>query len=327
MSRPPAVPPSLRPERHNLNLLLTLQVLLETRSTVLAAERLHRTQSAVSHALNRLREMFDDPLFVREGRALRPTSRALALELPVSRILADIVTVLHEPDGFVPASSRRRFRLALPNVCLPLLAELLERARREAPGVTFEVANVDRDSLEGLLVNRLDAVIAPPIGGAPERLHRRPLLTMDWAVFRRRRRGGGAAPTLERWLAAEHVQVVTGAGARSPVDDAVDALGRTRTVRCRVPDFPSAMVLLPTSELWLTVPRQALAGVARRMGLEAVDCPLALPPISLALYEHEPMREEPAQRWLRDLLLAAFGSVPTAVGGDRRGRRASKARD
>ena len=313
-------PFELDPSRHNLNLLVTLRVLLETRSTVLAAERLHRTQSAVSHALGRLREMFDDPLFVREGWSLKPTPRALALEGPVERVLGDIRHLLGEPDGFDAARSERQYRLAMPDFCAPMFSAVIERCRRDSPGVSFALSDVDRGSLDALLGNRLDLVVAPPLGGAPESIRRTPLLALDWAVLCRRGHALDGACTLERWTACRHVQVSTGDGARSPVDDAVAALGIERNVACRTPDFLSALLLVSRTDLVFTAPRQPFSPLTARLGIRTLDCPIELPSVPLSAYTSARNDDDAAQRWLTTLVTDAFRGPERARRGSRKAK-------
>src|ERR1700750_1768601 len=115
--------------RFDLNLLVVFDVLMSERSVTRAAERLGRTQSAVSHSLSRLREQFGDPLLVKGGLRMQPTAIALDLIEQARPMLAGIQRVLSPTQVFDPADSQRVFRLAVPDFALALFAELLARVR------------------------------------------------------------------------------------------------------------------------------------------------------------------------------------------------------
>src|SRR5258708_30703138 len=124
--------------RFDLNLLVVFDVLMSERSVSRAAERLGRTQSAISHSLSRLREQFGDPLPVKGGVRMQPTSFALELIEQARPMLGGIARVLSPQHVFDPQNSRRMFRLAAPDFMLTLFADLLERLRAEAPLAAVE---------------------------------------------------------------------------------------------------------------------------------------------------------------------------------------------
>src|SRR5215469_2352671 len=124
--------------RFDLNLLVVFDILMTERSVTLAAERLGRTQSAVSHSLSRLREQFADPLLVKGGARMQPTALALDLIEQVRPMLSGIQRVLSPQHAFDPASSRRVFRLAAPDFMLSLFSDLMARLAGDAPRVAVE---------------------------------------------------------------------------------------------------------------------------------------------------------------------------------------------
>ena len=293
---------------HDLNLLLTLKILLETRSTSKTAEKLGRTQSAVSHALNRLRHMFDDPLFIRDGWELKPTARASALERPINRALGNIANLLHEPDGFDATSSKLEFRIAAPNFCFPFFAEMMQVSQEEAPDISFGFENVDTRSFEALVRNELDIVIAPQQSGKQTDVHAMRLAKLDWAVFCRQDHPIRENCDLKEWLSFRHVQVRT-SGGRSPVDDALSALGQDRSIAARVPDFQSALGLIARSDLLFTAPQQTLYYAAHHMNIKKVTCPIELPSIPLSIFVNSLNKEDPSQIWLREHVIPLFGET------------------
>ncbi|MEM6925295.1 MAG: LysR family transcriptional regulator, partial [Myxococcota bacterium] len=127
----------------DLNLLVVLDVLLRTQSVTRASEALHRTPSAVSHALARLRDLFGDELLVRDGRRMRPTARGVSLSESLPRTLDQVRRTIAAPDAFDAATTTRTFRLAAPDFVATVLADLVERFAHQAPGAAVEVSRVE----------------------------------------------------------------------------------------------------------------------------------------------------------------------------------------
>ncbi len=147
--------------RLDLNLLAVFDMLMQERNVTRAAERLHLSQSTVSHALGRLRVALDDPLFVMSRREMMPTERAKALAGPVRQALAMLEQGLRQAKGFDPATARRIFRIATPgSVEHGLVPVLVERLHRQAPHCRLEVCELaDSDYERELEKGELDLVI------------------------------------------------------------------------------------------------------------------------------------------------------------------------
>ena len=143
--------------RIDLNLLVILDALLSEQHVTRAAERLHLSQPAVSHALARLRDLLGDPLLVRQGGALVPTARALELAAPLAEALAQVQALL-APNRFDPASAKRRFRVAMSDYSAAIfLPGLVRTLRREAPGIDLQIVQASREGMvDGVLNGDLD---------------------------------------------------------------------------------------------------------------------------------------------------------------------------
>jgi DNA-binding transcriptional LysR family regulator len=127
--------------RIDLNLLVILDALLSEQHVTRAAERLHLSQPAVSHALARLRDLLGDPLLVRAGASLVPTSRALELMAPLAEALAQVQSLL-APNAFDPATAKRTFRLAMSDYGAAIvLPGLIRTLRHEAPGIDLQISH------------------------------------------------------------------------------------------------------------------------------------------------------------------------------------------
>jgi DNA-binding transcriptional LysR family regulator len=147
--------------RFDLNLLAVFEVLMRERSVTLTAERLGRTQSAVSHSLARLRAQLGDPLLIKGGRRMEPTAFALEFIEQVRPLLRGIERVLSPRHRFEPASARRVFRLAAPDFALALFTDLLADLRAEAPGVSVEWTGPRETMLLEVVEGQVDIAISP----------------------------------------------------------------------------------------------------------------------------------------------------------------------
>lgn len=301
----------------DLNLLVAFRTLLELRSVTATATRLGVTQSAMSHTLRRLREALDDPLFVRSGREMAPTPRALALAGPVGRALADLERALAEPDGFDPATTRRTFRMASVDLFdLLLLPRLSAGLRERAPEARLVVRPHGPDSARRLLDGRLDAAIHPVLVGAgpdplpASGLARRTLLRDAFTTLVRRGHPLEDGMDLDAYCAASHLLVSPDGEGPGVVDTLLQGLGRTRQVVTRVHAFATALPVVAASDLVLTGPTSLVH--LEHPGVVQVETPLALPEHLVTLVWAERMTADPGHRWFRELLVE---QVALAWGG------------
>jgi DNA-binding transcriptional LysR family regulator len=288
--------------RFDLNLLVVLDVLMIEGSVTRAAERLGRTQSAISHALARLRAQLGDPLLVKGGRRMQPTAFALAFIEQARPILRGLERVLSARRAFDPRTARCQFRIAAPDFAVPLFSALLARLRREAPGVTVDWVSARDPMLLELAEGQLDAAVAPAALRLPGGVTAEPVGALGWQCFGRRQH-----PAFRRWGAAAwarwpHLVVRVGDSLASPVNHAAAAAGLTRTVAGGVPHFSAIAPLLAASDLLATLPSVALAGAARRYGLAARRVPFPIEPLPHALLWSTSRLGDPAIAWLRTRL-------------------------
>jgi DNA-binding transcriptional LysR family regulator len=291
----------------DLNLLVALDALLSERSVTRAGERLSLSQPAASHALSRLRVLFDDELLVRSGRTMTPTRFALTLREPVRAVLAQIEQTLVARPAFDPATDERAFRLfANDYVTIVLLAPLLRALAAEAPGVRLEVVSAFT-SLPGLLHDDgLDLVIAagdlPGAGEVPSAT-----LFHDRFVVAA---GDGLAGELgerltTRQLADLPYLVYRQGGAQSRADLQLDALGVARNPVVTVESFVLVPHLLRGTRMVTMLQERLIDALGLRAGgLLVARPPVRLAPIVERLYWHPRSAGDPAHRWLRERLVA-----------------------
>jgi len=295
--------------RIDLNLLVVFDVLMDERGVTRAAERLGRTQSAVSHSLARLREQLDDPLLVKRGGQMVPSPYALRLVDEIRPILRGIERVLAPGETFDPAHSTRVFRIAAPDFALTLFPELLKRARFAAPGVAIDWAAPSETMLLAVADGSIDLAILPAGIRLPEAVSTAPVGALRWRCFARRghpafRSWGGKA-----WARWPHVVVRVGDRLRSPVDAASTAAGIKRSIAAWVPNFGAVAPLLAASDLLATLPAIALAEARESFALVAKPVPIPIGTLPHVMAWSTRHARDPATDWIRALaasVLAEF---------------------
>jgi DNA-binding transcriptional LysR family regulator len=291
--------------RPDLNLLVTLDVLLAEGSVARAAKRLQLSPSAMSRTLARLRETTGDPLLVRAGRQLVPTPRALALRGTVGQLVRDAEAVLRPADEVAIAKLVRTFTLRTSEGFVETFGpSLLARVNREAPQVRLRFTpKLDKDS-DSLREGRVDletGVVEKSTG--PElRAH---------ALFRDRLIGVVRAGhplsrgriTASRYAGGKHVSVARGGSGADPIDDALAglALGR-EVVALLAGGFATAIALARTSDLIASVPEKHTGKL--RVGMHSFALPVAMPEFTVSMLWHPRLDGDAAHRWLRDCVRA-----------------------
>lgn len=223
----------------DLNLLKALDALLDEGSVTRAAQRLSLTQPAVSGMLIRLRDYFDDPLFVRTSHGMVPTMRANELSTPVKQILTDIAILL-KPKEFDPVTVELTYTIvatdyALKAVVVPLMAELKQRA----PYIKIAVRPVDNEQMyQQLSRGEVDLALITP-QTTPEDLHGRALYEEDYVCVARRHHPLAASSemTLEQFCKQEHILVSSEGNFTGVTDEALAKLSLTRRVGMSVNSF------------------------------------------------------------------------------------------
>ncbi|NEH55200.1 LysR family transcriptional regulator [Rhizobium leguminosarum] len=283
----------------DLNLLVTLDVLLAEGSVARAAQRLRLSPSAMSRALARLRETTGDPLLVRAGRGLVPTPRALELRERVGRIVEDAQAVLRPAEALDLEQLVRTFTLRTSEGFAESFGpDLIARLVRQAPGVRLRfVQKPDKDSapLRDGTVDLETGVVGGTTG--PE--------VRAQALFRDRFIGVVRLghPLCERemtpslYAGGQHIYVSRRGLEKGPIDDALNALGLERQIATIVSGFSTALALARTSDLIASVPERHTG--ALRAGMHSFPLPVSTPEITVSLLWHPRMDADPAHRWLR----------------------------
>lgn len=290
----------------DLNLLRVFQAVSEERSLTLAGKRLHLSQPAVSYALNRLRELFGDPLFVRTRDGMQPTPAALELAKPIGRALQAVQEALRYAGGFEPAESGRVFRVSMTDVAeMVFLPSICEQLRQLAPHVQLKVEQVAQDDIvEALRTGRLDCAI----GNLPairETTRHALLFSESYCCLTRRRSGLPQRPALQldEFQALSHVQVRSAESSHSQVAQALLGLGVERRIALEIPHFSVLPLILAQSDLTATVPRRIARLFNAADQFSIYDLPVALPSVDIMLHWHEAFENDQGASWLRQLVL------------------------
>lgn len=295
-------------DRIDLNLFVVLDAIYSERSITRASHKLHLTQPAVSHALGRLRDLFNDPLFVREGRTMVPTPLARNLMGPVRHSLRGLEITLNEIERFDPATTARRFTLGVRDVLeSTLLPALMRRVETRAPAVELAAVRVDRREMEAeLAAGTLDAAIDVWLPLSDNIRHQRIAADRYVVVARDGHPAVGPDLDLETYLAQDHVLASSRRTGPGLEDVELSRLGLQRRVRLRCQHYFAACRVVSQSDCILTMPEYYARVANADFDNQMVPLPLEMPPLDSFLYWHANVETEPANRWLREQLVAAM---------------------
>jgi LysR family transcriptional activator of mexEF-oprN operon len=286
--------------RFDLNLLVVFDVLMFERSVTRAAERLGRTQSAVSHSLSRLREQFGDPLLIKGGMRMQPTAFALDLIEQARPMLGGIQRVLSPAHVFDPATSRRVFRLAAPDFMLTLFADLLCQLRAEAPFVSVEWTAPREPTLLDVAEGLIDVAIVPAELRWPQGVVGEAVGALGWRCFGRRGHAAFSDWGRESWARWPQLVVRVGDSLTSPVNVAAAAAGLERTIAGWVPNFSAIAPILAGSEMLATLPTLAMTETLHTCRLDRREVPFPIAPLPHAMVWCNGCSRDPGLIWLRD---------------------------
>jgi DNA-binding transcriptional LysR family regulator len=283
----------------DLNLLVTLDVLLAEGSVARAAKRLRLSPSAMSRALARLRETTGDPLLVRAGRGLVPTRRALELRERVSLLVQDGQAVLRPVDKLDLKLLVRTFTLRTSEGFVESFGpDLIARANKDAPGVRLRfVQKPDREStpLREGAVDLETGVVGKTTG--PEVRAQALFRDRFVGVVRKRHPLSQGKITPSRYAAGRHILVSRRGLDKGPIDDALELLGLQRQIITIVGGFATALGLARASDLIATVPERHTRTL--RAGMHSFPLPVSLPEMTISMLWHPRLDADPAHRWLR----------------------------
>lgn len=290
----------------DLNLLETLDALLQELSVSRAAKRVGLSTPAMSHALARLRVTLGDEVLVRAGRDMVPTRRALALKEEVHTALATARALLSKQAPFEAQLMSREFRVnATDHVVTVLGAALDKLARQQAPGAMLRFLPTSPDDAALLREGAIDLAVGIYADLPPE-LRTRVLFTDRFVtVLRKGHPAAKGRLDLETFLSLDHLQVAPRGQPGGYLDDLLAERGKQRRVTRAVPYFLSALQLASESDAVLTISERMARRLAGTFDLAMCETPLPLKPYALSLLWHPRQDSSPDHAWLRQVFVSA----------------------
>jgi DNA-binding transcriptional LysR family regulator len=295
----------------DLNLLKVFEALMTEGSVTRAARKLSLTQPTVSNALSRLRETFDDPLFVRNGTGVRPTRRAAELWTPLARSLHAIRGML-EGEAFDASHSDAQLTITMSDYVSCIVApRLLDRLGEVAPGIQCHASpGTVVDFCHTLNDNKADFAIGAYNDEVqrPGFLRSRRLWSVNFACFMRSGHPLGKLEKmpLKKFLNARHVDVSLSGNSSVIYDRVLRSRGLERNLVATVSHYDAAYEVVRRSDLIAVLPWSEGLETVRMTGLRRVAPPLAAPPRTVELFWHERHETSVLHQWFGNLLVAMF---------------------
>jgi DNA-binding transcriptional LysR family regulator len=295
-------------EEIDLNLLVVFNQLLIERRVSKAAEKLGVSQPAVSNSLAKLRKLLGDELFLRTANGMVPTPFADQLAESVTYALGMIHSALNQRSSFDPQQVSRSFKIGMTDIGeIVFLPALLAQLAVDAPAVTLSTVRNNTVNLKDEMeAGNVDLAIGllPQLkaGFFQRRLFRQRYV----CVFRQGHALDKKHITLQEFSNAEHVVVVAAGTGHGKVDELLQRSGIERKVRLTVPHFVAVGHILSRSDLVATVPERLAEKMVAPFGLRYVTHPAPLPEVAINLFWHAKFHKDPANQWLRSLVVSMF---------------------
>ncbi|MBW0146190.1 LysR family transcriptional regulator [Marinobacter arenosus] len=290
-------------KNQELHLLYVFDAIMTERSVTRAADRLAMTQPAVSNAISRMRQVWNDPLFVRKGRQIEPTSYAFSLWDRIRGPIYDLSTAVSSTT-FDPSQAKRTFRIAVSDIITDMIwGELAEVLEREAPGVDLHAVPY---TPEGTYADLREANVDLAIGLITQHDHSLRSIWLFQGGYQLAMRSdhplAGKPVSLDDFLNARHLLVSLSGDAHGFVDSYLDQKGLSRRVAVTVNEFVTVPSLLKRTDLICAVPDILVGCEEFRDDLSISPLPFELDPTSLYLMWHARHDRDPGIVWIRELI-------------------------
>ena len=308
--------------RIDLNLLVVFDSIYAEASITRASRRLSLSQPAISHALGRLRQVLEDPLFTRQGRLMTPTPLARRMIEPIRQSLQRLEATLTKGDPFAPGSAVKQFTVGMRDASeAAVLGDLMRDIARRAPRVDISTVRIERRELERELSSgTIDAAIDVLLP-LPEAIRRQRLGT-EWLTVLARRRHPTVGPrlTLDSYLEEEHISVSSRRRGLSAEDFELGRHSLRRRIRLRCQSYFAACSAVSQTDLILTMPQRHARILNAQFGNQLLPFPLKVPAFDTYLYWHANADGDPANGWLRQQLSNALRTPRVGRTDSGRGR-------
>jgi DNA-binding transcriptional LysR family regulator len=297
--------------KYDLNLLPVFMALMEERSVTRAAHRLGITQPALSNALNRLRDMLRDPLFIRERYGVRPTQLAEELAPAIAAALGRLDELVVHQQDFDAANAERQFLIA-PNSYaeLALMPALVARLQEQAPGVRLRMTPFGNDLAETGIMSGTTAMVLGRVVDPPDNLVVQHLMDDGLAcIVRRDHPDVGGHITRGQFESLKHVNVLPPGRIRAGLFQALGKQNLKREVAVSVTHFLAVPEMIAVTDYCATLPSLICRSLQRDQRLKVLATPVDLGTFPVELAWHVRYRHDPAHQWLRALIIDTARSL------------------
>jgi len=295
----------------DLNLFLVFHAVYLTRSVTLAGDRLNMTQSATSNALKRLRERFNDPLFVKTQDGMLPTPLADRLFDPIESGIRQLTQAIDQGNQFDPLTSNRIFRIAINDIGqMVVIPKLLEITQKEAPNIKLETVEFSpADARTRMQGGRIDLAVGSwrPMG---QSFYQQRLFDETFVVMMSKNNPLSKKKfDLNTYMSAEHIAYSPSGTSNAELEQTLSRSGllRQRKVILTAAHSMGLSSIVASSNLLLTAPsRLAQAMVLTRNDLFIAPAPFEVTPFQIHQQWHERFHQDSGNRWLRNLFFKLF---------------------
>ena len=292
----------------DLNLFVVFDVIYTERNLTKSGEVLGITQPAVSNALSRLRENFNDELFVRTSKGMVPTPVAENMVNDIRQALDLIRNSISESESFNPKTANATFRISIGDTSeYRLLPQLIKNISNSAPGVDVQSYLTPRtETPKELAAGNIDFAIDPPIHSDPN-LRNKKIYQDDYVLVVNKKHPIAKKKkiSLEDYLNLSHIHISKRASGLGHVDTTLNRLGLTRRIALRAQHFLVAPYIIDQSNLAMTT----IKSFSRGRELKVFQLPFKINPLVLHLYWHVNKDMDPANKWMRELILNTYGKI------------------
>ncbi len=296
----------------DLNLLVVFEAMYRTRNTTRAAELLHLTQPAVSNALNRLRTLFDDVLFVKSASGMLPTPRADGISVLLDEGFASLRLAVQAGRAFDAKTSTRTFHLYLSDIGQAVFVPpLVSRLSKIAPGIQIATTYLPLDTAQQLMkLGQIDLAVGTFSGLHKDFIQQRLFRERYVVLVRAKHPKIGAKISVEQFFAAQHVIYTPTAGSHGLFEAELNLFaaksGHTRTVALQLAHSSGIERVVATSDLIACVPSRMATAMTHSDTVKALSLPFEVSPTDISQFWHERSHRDEGHQWLRGLFFEMF---------------------
>ncbi len=296
----------------DLNLFVVFDAIYTEGNLTRAGEIIGITQPAVSNSLSRLRNLFDDPLFVRTAEGMVPTPVAQNIIGPVRQALGLMRSSVQESETFDPMASDKRFRISMTDLSQSIILPFVfSRVKKDAPHIAIDCYQVRRRDMHiELASGNLDLAVDIPLTPDPQ-IRQAPLFSHPHVVVLRKDHSViGKELSIDLYLELAHIHISSRRGGLGHVDLALGKMGKRRTIALRTQHYLATPDLVSRSDLVITVPRIFADFLVSQYPVRYLELPFSVPHLETHLYWHESTDKDQANKWMRELILELPAKLP-----------------